>query len=402
MIGNISATGNVSANDLIAYNYVSTGSVYAATIGNSGATITGTTGTFSGNITAGNVIANLYGTQYGNTVGTTATYSGNITANYFVGNGSALTGLTYNNVGNIYGSSSNVSVVAGSYTWVFDNTGNLTIPVNGDLVFNTGTTLGSVAGSNGNITVNPDGTGQFVVTTITPAWFGNNVTVLGNLKVNGVNINGGFASVNAPATVNQLLTPANADSWSQVTSGNITLPYGNSLPGGTTMSFSNHGGSVYYILTKDPNNEFIYNGNNPYTTSNRNLQLAPGESVTLMTRGTVEWDIVNGGNKYQTGPIIISGTQTISPTYMNGVLEINGSGTYTLPNPTTYRGQITLWLNTASTITFTTPAGSIYVTYSGTTSGTGTATVTLGNNNTSLFELMSDGVNWAIWGVKTA
>jgi hypothetical protein len=262
--------------------------------------------------------------------------------------------------------------------------------------------LGSVAGSNGNIVMNPDGTGQFVVTTITPAWFGNNVTVLGNLKVNGVNINGGFASVNAPATANQQLTSANADSWSQLNAGNVILPYGNSLPAGTTMSFSNHGSSVYYVLVKDSNNEFIYNGSNPYSTSNRNLPLAPAESVTLMTRGTIEWDIVNGGNKYQTGPIIISGTQTISPTYMNGVLEISGAGVYALPNPTTYRGQITLWLNTATTVYFTTPSGVIYVNYSGTNSGSTTANVGLGNNNTSLFELMADGINWAIWGVKAA
>jgi hypothetical protein len=108
------------------------------------------------------------------------------------------------------------------------------------------------------------------------------------------------------------------------------------------------------------------------------------------------------GGQYQTGNLIISGTQTISTSFMGGILEINNSGTYTLPNPTVYKGQITLWLNTSNTITFTTPAGVIYVTYSGTTTGTGTATVTLGNNNTSLFTMIADGANWAIWGVKTA
>ena len=76
------------------------------------------------NITAGNVIA----TQYGNSVGTTATYTGNVTAAYFVGKGSALTGLTYNNVGNIYGSSSNVTLVAGNYSSTFANTGMVTMP----------------------------------------------------------------------------------------------------------------------------------------------------------------------------------------------------------------------------------------------------------------------------------
>ena len=89
---------------------------------------------------------------------------------------------------------------------------------------------------------------------------------------------------------------------------------------------------------------------------------------------------------------------------MGGVLEAAGTLPYTLtlPNPTLYRGQITMWLNASGTLTLTTPAGVIYVTYSGTTSGAGTATVTLANNNTTLFTLMADGYNWSIWGVKTA
>jgi hypothetical protein len=57
------------------------------------------------------------------------------------------------------------------------------MPTNSDLVFGGNTTLTSTSGTNGNITVNPDGIGQFVVTSITPAWFGNTVSVAGNLTV---------------------------------------------------------------------------------------------------------------------------------------------------------------------------------------------------------------------------
>lgn len=104
----------------------------------------------------GNVVAtaniqatNIIGTNYGNSIGTTATYSGNISASYFVGNGSALTGLTYNNIGNIYGSSSNVTLQAGSYSWTFDNTGNLTIPTTGNIVYANGAIFTSGTGSGG-------------------------------------------------------------------------------------------------------------------------------------------------------------------------------------------------------------------------------------------------------------
>jgi hypothetical protein len=62
-------------------------------------------------------------------VGNLAT-AGTVTATNFVGNGAGLTNITVNTAGNIYGTSSNVTLVAGSYSWKFDNTGNLTLPGN--------------------------------------------------------------------------------------------------------------------------------------------------------------------------------------------------------------------------------------------------------------------------------
>jgi len=97
--------------------------------------------------------------------GADVTFSGNVTANLFIGNGSQLTGLpaTYGNsnvatfmaaygsntisttgnitagnlignisiTGNVTGTSANVQLVAGSYTYTFDNTGVLTLPAIG-------------------------------------------------------------------------------------------------------------------------------------------------------------------------------------------------------------------------------------------------------------------------------
>ena len=103
------------------------------------------TGITSGGTTYSNanVIANLQNLT--TNVATTA----NVQANYFVGNGSALTGLTYNNVGNIYGTSSNVTLQAGSYSWTFDNTGNLTIPTTGNIIYANGTVFTSGSGGSG-------------------------------------------------------------------------------------------------------------------------------------------------------------------------------------------------------------------------------------------------------------
>jgi hypothetical protein len=68
---------------------------------------------------------------YGGT-STVATLNGlgTLTSNKFVGDGSSLTNVTVNIAGNIIGTGTNVSLVAGSYTYTFDNTGLATFPGN--------------------------------------------------------------------------------------------------------------------------------------------------------------------------------------------------------------------------------------------------------------------------------
>ena len=58
------------------------------------------------------------------------TTTGNVSATNFVGNGAGLTNVTVSAAGNIVGTSSNVTLVAGNYSYTFDNTGNVTLPAN--------------------------------------------------------------------------------------------------------------------------------------------------------------------------------------------------------------------------------------------------------------------------------
>jgi len=140
----LSVTGNITGSGNVAGTYV---------LGN-GAFLTGISGSSYGNA---NVVANLAALG-SNPISTT----GNITGNYILGNGSQLTGLpaTYGNAnvatflaafgsnaisttgnitagnlignisitGNVTGTSANVTLVAGSYSYTFDNTGTLTLP----------------------------------------------------------------------------------------------------------------------------------------------------------------------------------------------------------------------------------------------------------------------------------
>jgi hypothetical protein len=102
---------------------------------------TGATGSFSGTLTA-NLDANTYSiSNVGN-----LTASGNITAANFEGN------ITI--TGNVTGTSSNVTLVAGSYSTIFDNTGNIVLPGNTFSVnYANGTAVNPVTKATGNWTV---------------------------------------------------------------------------------------------------------------------------------------------------------------------------------------------------------------------------------------------------------
>ena len=89
-----------------------------------GTTVAGkTVKIFAGGVTASNVVATVANTG--------VTVTGNVTATKFVGDGSSLTNVTVSVAGNVIGTTSNVSLVAGSFTATFDNTGVLTLPTNG-------------------------------------------------------------------------------------------------------------------------------------------------------------------------------------------------------------------------------------------------------------------------------
>jgi hypothetical protein len=151
--GNVSAVGNVTAGNISAGSGTITGgNINGANFNGNVAFGTGTVGG-SGNITGGNIL----------TAGIVSA-TGNVSGNFFIGNGSQLTGIasSYGNANvatflaaygsntitttgnitagnlignisitsNVVGTQANVTLVAGSYSTVFDNTGNLTLPGN--------------------------------------------------------------------------------------------------------------------------------------------------------------------------------------------------------------------------------------------------------------------------------
>jgi hypothetical protein len=121
--GNISG-GNINAGSL----FYTTGNVV----------VIGAVNTPNVVITKSFVFNGLYGNA---NIDNTANFSttGNVTARNLIGNISI--------TGNVTGTSSNVQLVAGAYTWNFDNTGNLTIPAGGDILLANTQSIISAAGN---------------------------------------------------------------------------------------------------------------------------------------------------------------------------------------------------------------------------------------------------------------
>jgi len=148
--GVVSATGNVTGNYFIGNGSLLTG-VTASNVG------TLTTLSVTGNTTTGNLLTGGVISAGGN-IATSGLVSavGNVTGNYFIGNGSQLTGISSNKIfnGNSYANiataNGNLVVSANGAAWTFGTTGNLILP-NGAILHdsaNNSVALGYDAGYN--------------------------------------------------------------------------------------------------------------------------------------------------------------------------------------------------------------------------------------------------------------
>jgi hypothetical protein len=215
----------------------------------------------TGNITSNNHLANaylyangvsitsdLYNKVYANAnVSTylasnsaiTITTTGNITTNsYFVGNGSALTGITANVLGNIYGTSSNVTLVAGSYSSTFNNTGMVTMP---------------------NVTVT------------------GNTSVTGNITTSGSFLGDGFNLSNVAIKY--------TSSWS--------VPTGNS-----TQSFTVTASNTYYMWVDCNIPNGILTWNATATVTNNNVPIVGAQYAWVYTGGGTPIDFTSIPNQF--------------------------------------------------------------------------------------------------------
>jgi hypothetical protein len=277
--GLVSATGNVTGGNVTGGNVLSGGTVSATATITGGNIATGGTVSATGTATVGNLATggtvSATGTVTGGNVATGGTVSatGNITGDYFIGNGSQLTGVTASSVdaNNLTGTTLASSVVNSSLTSVGSltnlsvvgttQTGNLQTA---GLISATGNVSGGNVNTAGNVSATGEITGGNVFTggliSATGDIAGGSLTTSGTANVTqtitGGNIqSNGFLSAVGTATVGNLATGGTVSSTGTVTGGNIqtggtisstgTVTGGNLATGGTVSATGNvTGGNV--------------------------------------------------------------------------------------------------------------------------------------------------------------
>jgi hypothetical protein len=199
-VGLISSTGNVTGGNILTAGIVSaTGNVSGNFFIGNGSQLTGIAASY------GNANVSTFLAAFGsNAISTT----GNVTASNFVGNISI--------TGNVVGTQPNVTLVAGSYSTVFDNTGNLTLPGNTFAVnYANNTPVDVVTRAEGTWTVTAGNNNYSFTVPINNTY---------QLWING-NIPNGIIVYNATVSVSNTNVPAIGYqyAWNYTGGGNILM-----------------------------------------------------------------------------------------------------------------------------------------------------------------------------------
>ena len=282
ILSSLSATGNIAGNFFLGNGSQLTG-VTATEVG------TLTTLSVTGNVTAGNV----------NTAIVSAT--GNITGNLFLGNGSGLTSLTG---GNVTGQVGNALVAGTVYTAAQPNitsVGTLSsLSVTGTVTGGNIATAGTVSAT-GNITGNffiGNGS-QLTGVTATEVGTLTTLSVTGNVTAGNVNT----AIVSATGNITGGNISGNGSGLTSLTGGNVTGQVGNALVAGT-----------------------VYTAAQPNITS-------VGTLSSLSVTGNVA-----GGNLTTSGVLAVTGTGDSS---ISGNLNMNSKNITSLANPVNAQDAVT-------------------------------------------------------------
>jgi hypothetical protein len=275
--------------------------------------------TATGNVTSGNVL----------TAGIVSA-TGNISGNYFIGNGSQLTGISSgvqssvangtSNV-NIATANGNVTITANTVTYTFGTNSTLTLP-GGSQISPLGANLDIIAG-----------TGAYV-----------NLTTSDESSRMGVDNGGGYVTTAGGTwdfdTTGNLTAPGNVSAVGNITSGNLTVGSG-TITGGNVNGAVFNGNVAFGTGTVGGSGNIT--GGNLITTGS-------GGDITMSGGNITGVGNISAGNVSTTGNITAANFFGNGNTLSNVATQVTGSWTvpvgnntqsFTVPINNTYQ----LWVN---------------------------------------------------------
>jgi len=299
-----SSNGNV--------NISAVGNANVVVVTGTGANITGYAN-ISGNVTAGNISTSGSG---GNITGAnvisanTFTATGNITANYFIGNGSLLTGIA-TNPSNIANGNSNVTVTAN---------GNVTTSVSGNA------NVLVVTGTGANITGYANVTGNVTAGNISTSGSGGNITGANVISANTFTASANITATNANLGnavvsnyfIGSLYGTANLATYA-TTANSVAVANVTGIGNIATTNYNGNGSQVLAgngaWIAQSTGSSTISNGN-----SNVNIPSANG-NVNISSAGNANIVVVTGTGANITGYANITGNVVA-----NNFIAGSGSG----------------------------------------------------------------------------
>jgi hypothetical protein len=265
------------------------------------------------------------------------TTTGSVSATNFVGNGVGLTNVTVSAAGNIVGTSSNVTLVAGNYSYTFDNTGNVTLPAN-VFVGVTNTFLpNTVASFSANVNYysqvtlqnkssGNDATADYIVTA-------NNGSDTVNFLDLGI-INSGYDNTTPSNSLGNIVFAADSYIYAQGNTSNANQSGGNLAIGtattGKTIKFF-AGGTTSSAIAMTVANTGVTVGGSITATGTFSGSGSGLTGVALKTTGS--WTVTTGTGTYSF-TVPASGTYQlwVDCNIPNGILAWNATATITNTN----------------------------------------------------------------------
>ena len=318
-----------------------------------GINVAGTTN-ITGNITGGNLITANYFTgtlttsnqlnitSLGNLLNLTVTNNANIGGNVQIGNTNIVLANTGAIIasGTITGANANLgnTVTANYFTGILTTASqpNITsIGTLGNLVVTNNVSanvLTTSTGSNANLTINPDGTGQLIIDTSTPVIMSNTLTSNGNVLFSGANVTLGPAGNLhiTGGTVNQYLKTDGAGnlSWGTPSGGggggtSLTYTAAATPPGSANIAdqWYNTVSSTLYEYISDGTTNYWVDIQTPTVSSSSPAPLMIQNNGSNLTYASTLNFAGAGINATYTGNTVtatVVATETISPFLLMG------------------------------------------------------------------------------------